>query len=80
MSFTLKALYERAEDYFMADQVSVFLEFCKREFGKEPRDEVSEQVFQGYVDSFERGIKWFNKLFKENWYGFDSIASFLKLL
>jgi len=57
MSFTLKALHERAKEYFMADQVSVFLDFCKREFGKEPRDEVSETVFQGYVDNFERAIK-----------------------
>ena len=57
MSFTLKALRAWAKEYFMADQVSVFLGFCKREFGKEPRDEVSETIFQGYVDNFERAIK-----------------------
>jgi hypothetical protein len=58
MSFlNLKPLYEWAEDYFMADQVSVFLDFCKREFYKEATDEISAQVFLGLRESFERGIR-----------------------
>jgi len=66
MSFTVKPLYEWAEDYFMADQVSVFLDFCKREFYKRETDNISRQVFLGLVEKFERG-RW-------NFAKFSSIA------
>ena len=52
---TMKPLYEWAEDYFMADQVSVFLDFCKREFYKGETDNISRQVFLGLVENFKRG-------------------------
>lgn len=67
---TMKPLYEWAEDYFMADQVSVFLDFCKREFYKGETDNISRQVFLGLVENFKRG-RWSQILFNENWCGFS---------
>ena len=54
MSFVLRPLYEWAEDSFMSDEVSVFLDFCRREYYKEPTDEVSQQVFLGLKENFEK--------------------------
>ncbi len=57
MSLNLKPLYEWAEDYFMADEVSVFLDFCRREYYKEPTDEISSQVFRGLKEIFEKASR-----------------------
>ena len=57
MSFTKKTLYEWARDRFKGDQFQTFQDFCERDFDKEPTNEVSEQVFNGYVNEFKRSIR-----------------------